>query len=118
MTGINRSTGKLMAESEHIRQSIADILLTPLGSRVMRRDYGSDLPFLLDQPFNGTTQQLCIAAASDALQRWETRLQLSRVAFVQGTGGSSQILQIEGTLVNSDQAYSTEVQVSLGGYSA
>ncbi|MDE4029516.1 GPW/gp25 family protein, partial [Glaesserella parasuis] len=41
---MNRNTGLTISdESEHIKQSIADILLTAKGSRVMRRTYGSNL---------------------------------------------------------------------------
>ena len=42
---MNRFTGeKITSETEHIKQSIADILLTPIGSRLQRRDYGSRIP--------------------------------------------------------------------------
>ncbi|EDJ4804012.1 baseplate assembly protein, partial [Salmonella enterica] len=39
--GMNRNTGLAISDSEHIGQSMRDILLTPVGSRVMRREYGS-----------------------------------------------------------------------------
>ncbi|MDI5405236.1 thiamine pyrophosphate-binding protein, partial [Salmonella enterica subsp. enterica serovar Lubbock] len=38
---MNRNTGLAISDSEHISQSMRDILLTPVGSRVMRREYGS-----------------------------------------------------------------------------
>ena len=47
MTGMDRETGKSLSGIEHLRQSIRDILTTPIGSRVMRRDYGSRLFELL-----------------------------------------------------------------------
>ena len=50
MLGINAHTGQTLAGLDHLRQSIADILSTPLNTRVMRRDYGSRLPELIDQP--------------------------------------------------------------------
>ena len=56
MSGLNRHTGRAVEGLAHLSQSIADILTTPIGTRVMRRDYGSELPFLLDQPTNGITQ--------------------------------------------------------------
>ena len=37
--GMNRSDGLTVTDLEHISQSIGDILRTPVGSRVMRRDY-------------------------------------------------------------------------------
>ena len=39
--GMNRNTGLGISDTEHISQSMRDILLTPVGSRVMRREYGS-----------------------------------------------------------------------------
>lgn len=44
MTGVpnDKNTGRYCEnESVHLRQSIADILLTPIGTRIQRRDYGS-----------------------------------------------------------------------------
>lgn len=48
--GMNRSDGLTVTDLEHISQSIGDILRTPVGSRVMRRDYGSLLASMIDQP--------------------------------------------------------------------
>lgn len=39
-TGMNRDTGEAVNDIDHIRQSVRDILLTPVGTRVMRRRYG------------------------------------------------------------------------------
>lgn len=79
MTGMNRTTGKALSGIEHIRQSVVDILTTPVGSRVMRRDYGSLLPELIDAPLNGTTRQLLIGATVDALIKWEPRINVQQV---------------------------------------
>ena len=49
---MNRYTGEtLKNESDHIKQSIADILLTPVGSRIQRREYGSLIPMLIDHAY-------------------------------------------------------------------
>lgn len=76
---MSATTGKAVEGDAHLRQSIADILTTPLGSRVMRRDYGSLLPELIDQPFNGATQVKLYGATATALMRWEPRIRISRV---------------------------------------
>ena len=55
MIGMSRETGTALDGNAHLAQSIGDILSTPLGARVMRRDYGSDLPDLIDRPLNGET---------------------------------------------------------------
>lgn len=50
MLGMDRNTGKLLSGTDHIRQSIVDILTTPLGTRVMLPEYGSKLLILLIIP--------------------------------------------------------------------
>lgn len=78
-TGMNKDTGRQMTELDHIRQSVADILTTPVGTRIMRRDYGSQIFELLDQPQNGATRLKLMAATVMALLRWEPRLIIERV---------------------------------------
>lgn len=80
---MNRQTGQALAGIEHLRQSVADIITTPIGSRVMRRTYGSLVPALLDQPLNKTTQMRVAAAATSALMRWEPRLLVRKIRLEQ-----------------------------------
>lgn len=80
MNGMNAITGKAMSGIEHLRQSVNDILATPLGSRVMRRDYGSRLPFLVDAPMNRATLLQIYMATAEALHRWEPRIRVRRVS--------------------------------------
>lgn len=77
MAGINAKTGKSLDGIEHIRQSIADIITTPIGSRVMRRDYGSLVPELLDMPMNDALLMQLFAATVIAVSRWEPRIQIT-----------------------------------------
>lgn len=85
--GLNAITGRRIADLSHIEQSIRDILTTPVGSRVMRRDYGSNIPDLIDQPMNGATLLRLSAAAYVAIRRWEPRVSLSALSFTVGTAG-------------------------------
>lgn len=80
MRGADANTGKPLDGLDHLRQSVRDILTTPVGSRVLRRDYGSQLPRLVDRPLNRSTVFDVIAASADALQRWEPRLRVTRVS--------------------------------------
>jgi phage baseplate assembly protein W len=54
MIGVNNRTGKALDGMEHLKQSVQDILTTPLGTRVMRREYGSRLFELIDAPINSS----------------------------------------------------------------
>ena len=76
---MNRTTGAAISGLEHLRQSVGDILSTPIGSRVMRRDYGSLVPELIDHPDNNASQVRLFSAVASALLRWEPRFRLTRV---------------------------------------
>lgn len=75
----------------HIRQSISDILTTPIGSRVMRREYGSYVPNLIDHPANGANRLRLAAASYIAIRRWEPRIELTRIGFELGTDGRATV---------------------------
>ena len=77
--GMSRDTGKQLGGFDHLKQSIQDILTTPIGTRVHRRDYGSRLPRLVDRPINRSLVAELIAATAEALDRWEPRLKLEEV---------------------------------------
>jgi phage baseplate assembly protein W len=79
MAGMSRDTGKALGGFDHLRQSITDILSTPVGTRVHRRDYGSRLPRLVDRPINQSLVAEMMAATAEALDRWEPRLRLERI---------------------------------------
>jgi len=96
MIGISNSTGKALSGDAHLAQSIVDILTTPLGSRVMRRDYGSLLFELVDKPINGAIRMLMHAATAIALRRWEPRLQLTCVTLQGEPQDGRLTLRIEG----------------------
>jgi phage baseplate assembly protein W len=88
MNGTSATTGKALSGLAHLTQSIRDILTTPVGSRVMRRDYGSDLFSLTDAPMNRETLMKIYAATADALQKWEPRFSLQQVLASSAALGS------------------------------
>jgi len=108
MKGMSNTAGKAMSGIAHLRQSIADILGTPLGSRVMRRDYGSRLFELTDAPMNRGGVMDVIIATAEALKKWEPRLHLSKVSVNKATEdgrfniGVSGIYTPDGTPVTLD----------------
>lgn len=79
MRGMNAHTGRSLSGPDHLKQSIRDILATPVGSRVLCRDYGSRLHQIVDAPSNHATFLRIYAATADALARWEPRFKLRRV---------------------------------------
>lgn len=66
---------------EKVNMSIAVILGTKLGSRVIERDFGSDLRGLIFQNIEEATFARVRAAIVDALTRWEKRIELLEIQF-------------------------------------
>lgn len=83
MRGMDVNTGKELEGIEHLKQSIVNILTTPIGSRIMRRDYGSRLLELVDRPINRDFTLEIYAAVAEALQKWETRFKLEKVKITE-----------------------------------
>jgi Bacteriophage baseplate protein W len=102
MYGMNRNAGTSLSGVDHLRQSIIDILTTPLGSRVMRRDYGSRLYELVDAPVNRALLVEIYSAVAEALVQWEPRFQLTRVQVENVEVGKLQIA-LEGNYLPNNQ---------------
>jgi phage baseplate assembly protein W len=113
MRGMDRTTGKPVDGVQHLQQSISDILTTPVGSRVMRRDYGSLLPELIDQPFHAGTRIRLFAATAAALMQWEPRIKVDRVAMALGDTPGAVLVTVEGTRTDTPVPTATRVTVPL-----
>ena len=112
---MNRETGTALDLVEHTTQSVTDILTTRLGTRIMRREYGSLLPELVDQPFNDFIRLQAYAATVMALMRWEPRISLSRVQLLGATLAGQSTLDLEGSIVDTNEPLSLSVPLRLGG---
>jgi len=96
MRGVDRDTGRPIEGRAYLRQRIDDVLMTPIGSRVMRRDYGSRLAELVDMAVNPANVLLLYGAVAEALQRWVGGFKLSRVQLLRGDAPGQFILALEG----------------------
>ncbi|WP_444885977.1 GPW/gp25 family protein [Microbulbifer sp. PSTR4-B] len=105
--GMNNRTGAAITQLEHLRQSVTDILTTPKGSRLMRRDYGSEVFRSVDAPLTRTTIVDIYAAAGEALGIWEPRLQVAAMQ-VQRLDSGGLTLRISGYLVESGESITLE----------
>ena len=99
---MNVNTGKTISEIAHIKQSIANILSTPIGSRVMRRDYGSRLFERIDQPINGDLIAEIYSDVVEALFTWEPRFEATQVT-VQSIEKGKITIDLEGSYVKDGQ---------------
>ena len=101
MRGMNNSTGKALDGVQHLKQSISDILTTPIGSRIMQRDYGSTLFELVDRPTSPGFALDVYAATAEALLKWEPRFRLDRIRVVPVQNGV--FLDLDGVLIEDGQ---------------
>ncbi|MFW3896658.1 GPW/gp25 family protein [Pseudomonas bharatica] len=102
MIGMDRRSGQPLSGLAHLRQSIEDILTTPLGSRRMRPDYGSKLRRFVDLPVNEGWKSAVQAEVARSLVRWEPRLKLERVRVIAVVNGQIS-LQLTGQYMGDSQ---------------
>lgn len=108
---MDRTTGRRISGIDHVRQSVADILTTPLGSRLERRNYGSLFPSLIDQPDNAHTRLRCYAAIASALMKWEPRLRVTRVGMTAGDRPGQATVDLQGDYLGQAVSLSTALQM-------
>ncbi len=93
--GMHHKRGSAVTDADHIAQSITDVLMTPVGSRVMRRTYGSNVVPLLDAPLNDATLMRLRVAIVSALLAWEPRISITRVTFEDPTAAGGLVATIQ-----------------------
>ena len=96
MPGTNNQNGRDLTGLAHLRQSVRDILTTPIGTRVMRREYGSRLFELLDAPLTPGTL---------------TRLRVDRIKATAAQGrldGGKVLIDLEGVYLPDGEAVRIE----------
>ena len=106
--GMSSTTGKRLDGIAHVKQSVRDILTTRIGTRVMRRDYGSRLPELVDNPMGEFLRTELFAATAEALERWEPRFTLDRVYLSDASSVGRITLTVEGRILIDNQPITVE----------
>ena len=111
---MNITSGKTISEIAHIKQSIANILTTPIGSRIMRRDYGSRLFEKIDRPINGELIAEIYSDVIEALFIWEPRFEVEQVTVHSIEKGKITI-DLEGSFLKSGEKITLEnIEVTNG----
>ncbi|EGV2901462.1 GPW/gp25 family protein [Salmonella enterica] len=108
---LDRHTGKTLTDADHIRQSIQDIITTPTGTRVMRRDYGSLISELIDAPVNSALPLQLMAAIFDAIIRQEPRVTVTEIQLRRSENG----LTADIGMMRTDTGESINFPVSVRG---
>ncbi len=95
-TGIDRTTGKLLAGFDHVKQSIRIIVKTRLRTRVMLRQFGSELPDLIDYPAHERWVMKLYVSVAVGIAQWEPRFELTQLNLVNVNRSGQVELQILG----------------------
>lgn len=92
---MNAATGSRIDGDAHLAQSLGIILSTPIGTRPMRREFGSLLFDLLDAPMGPLGMVRLYAAIAVAVARWEPRLRLRHVGISRGQAAGQFVVELE-----------------------
>jgi len=109
--GMSRTDGRTISDTEHISQSLSDILRTPVGARVMRREYGSLLFDMLDQPQTPALELQIKVAVYMAVLKWEPRISLTSVTTERQYDGKL-VVSLTGQLTETGGSLSLTIPVS------
>lgn len=109
--GMSRSDGRTLSDADHISQSLADILRTPVGSRVMRREYGSLLSSMIDQPQTPALELQIKVACYFAVLKWEPRITLNTVTTERQFDGRM-VISLTGEIASTGETLSLTLPVS------
>lgn len=96
-----------------IRENIRHILLTGVGERVMRPDYGGGLRQLLHEPNNMPLQAVVQYQVGKTIGQWEPRVQLQELNVTQE--GGTLYIHVRYVIRRSGQAEHLSVPLELGG---
>lgn len=87
-----RNRMALVEGDDDVRQAIFIILNTIPGERVMRPEFGCQIHELIFAPANEETSAVAERYVTEALNRWEPRINLKRVTATPSQGDRGEIL--------------------------
>ncbi|SDY48404.1 hypothetical protein SAMN05661080_03624 [Modestobacter sp. DSM 44400] len=100
ITGLAESAGVAKVE-----ESIRVILSTQYGERVMRPRFGANLRSLLFAPNTSATAGLAAFYVSDALTRWEPRIEVLDVLVTNDLAGAKLVIDVRYRLTATAQEH-------------
>lgn len=111
---MSRETGQLLQdEIASIQQSVSDILSTPLNLRIMRRNYGSRLADLIDQPVNDALIVQLYSAIYTPILRWENRISIEKIAVSEISSGGL-VVDLDAVHLLSGQTLNLNIPLKMG----
>ena len=115
--GMSRHTGRSISDNElteHLKQSLHDLLSTLIGTRLCRRNYGSLVPALIDQPGNDITKLKIMNASATAIIRFEPRIKIQQVQVSSTSSANAWDITLIGTYLQYSQEQSFKQNYTIG----
>ena len=82
----------LARQERDVEEAIRMILLTPIGQRLMRPEFGCRIHDLIFAPNDATTSGLARYYVEDALGMWEPRIDVTEVLVTPDAGNTGRLL--------------------------
>lgn len=115
--GIDRVTGQVLTGWAHCAQSIGIILTTAIGSLIMARDFGSNVPSLIDAPGSARVVLALMSATAQALAKDEPGFKLKKVQILSLDGSGLAEFVLAGVFYPNghlgDYSVSSDVKASV-----
>ena len=81
MATLNIHTGEQIDGDAEVFQSLGVLFRSDVGCLLLDREYGSELPRMIDSPIDGSTELQLFSAVADCVDKYEPRFQLERVTI-------------------------------------
>jgi phage baseplate assembly protein W len=109
------ATGGVAQESgpEKLKENIIHILLTGVGERAMRREYGGGIRQLVHDPNNDALRAIVQHQIAKSIGQWEPRVLLQSVTVTAQNG--TLIADLQYVIRRTQQPQSLSVPIGLGG---
>ena len=102
-----------MDEAEKIKENLIHLLMTGVGERVMRRNYGGGLRQFVHEPNNDALRALAQHQIAAAILQWEPKARLQRLNVYQQEG--TLFVELTYSLEGNWQTQSISVPVPMEG---
>lgn len=111
---IDPRTGGVAAESgaEKLKENVIHVLLTDLGERMMRREYGGGIRALVHDPNNDALRAIVQRQIAKGIQQNEPRVQVQSVTVAQQ--GATLVAELVYLVRDSRQLQGVTVPLALG----
>ena len=96
----DRGILKTVEGEDSVKAALKMLLSTPIGSRFMLPEYGSNLPLLLFEPCDDQTAIRAESYVGEAVERWIPRIRSARVRVVAEPDRHRLVISMTYTLIN------------------